>query len=144
MTREVEPVEQKAEVEEDDKATEFEDDDVIDDFEEIVDNDQDGDGEEEEEEEEDDEDEGIYEIDGRIENEQTTSVAMTTTTTTTTESVEEVVRGKERNGYLNICVCVLLMQTLIATSCVCVLSQKCVGRTQRPGRAGPCCPAGIL
>ncbi|KAM9455168.1 amyloid beta (A4) precursor protein a isoform 2-T2 [Clarias gariepinus] len=92
MTREVEPVEQKAEVEEDDKATEFEDDDVIDDFEEIVDNDQDGDGEEEEEEEEDDEDEGIYEIDGRIENEQTTSVAMTTTTTTTTESVEEVVR----------------------------------------------------
>lgn len=28
--------------------------------------------------------------------------------------------------------------------CVCVFSKMCAGPTQRPVRAGPCCPAGTL
>lgn len=95
MTREAEPAEQiEAE------PVEGEDDDLIEEEEEALDNDQDGDGEEEEEEDDDDDEM----IDERNDNEQTTNVAMTTTTTTTTESVEEVVRGKKRNAYQNVCV----------------------------------------
>lgn len=53
--------------------------------------DENGDGDEDEEDDED-----IDMTDEQESNERSANVAMTTTTTTTTESVEEVVRGKNR------------------------------------------------
>lgn len=132
MTREVEPAE---------VARAMVEDDLIEDEEEILDNDQDGDGEEGEE-----EDDEIF--DECNDNEQTSNIAMTTTTTTTTESVEEVVRGKKRSACQHmrcvyICMCKMdengrqvfkPYETLIATGCVCALSEVCWANAE----TGPC------
>lgn len=113
MTADTEPAAAAAEEEDDEDADEEQD---------VPDNDQDGDG---------DEDEDDEVIDERIDNGQSTNVAMTTTTTTTTESVEEVVRG-ERACFVTVFKS-FLFPCDIGDSFVCVCCIRSVFGERRDG-----------